>query len=150
MCSASIPLAMLIAIIGMKYFNVSANLMSLGAIDFGLIVDGAVIIVENCIRRLVDRRQELGHDLSEAERLETIYESTVEMVKPSIFGIGIIIAAYIPILTLQGIEGKMFRPMGMTVIMALLGSMLLSITLTPALCAFFLKIKREKHNRGAG
>lgn len=144
--SASIPLAMLIAIIGMKYFNVSANLMSLGAIDFGLIVDGAVIIVENCIRRLSERRHELGHDLSEPERLDTIYESTTEMVKPSIFGIGIIIAAYIPILTLQGIEGKMFRPMGMTVIMALLGSMLLSVTLTPALCAFFLKIKREKHN----
>lgn len=144
--SATIPLAMLIAIIGMKHFNVSANLMSLGAIDFGLIVDGAVIIVENCIRRLVERREELKRDLSEPERLDTIYESTAEMVKPSIFGIGIIIAAYIPILTLQGIEGKMFRPMGMTVIMALLGAMLLSITLTPALCAFFLKVNREKHN----
>ncbi|PQV62687.1 cobalt-zinc-cadmium resistance protein CzcA [Abditibacterium utsteinense] len=144
--SATIPLAMLIAIIGMRYFGVSANLMSLGAIDFGLIVDGAVIIVENCIRRLVERREHLARDLTEPERLETIYESTQEMVKPSIFGIGIIIAAYLPILTLQGIEGKMFRPMGMTVIMALLGAMLLSITLTPALCAFFLKIRREKHN----
>ena len=144
--SASIPLAMLFAIIGMNYFHVSANLMSLGAIDFGLIVDGAVIIVENCIRRLAQRHHELGRDLSEPERLETIYQSTVEMVKPSIFGIGIIVAAYLPILTLQGIEGKMFRPMGMTVIMALLGAMLLSITLTPALCAFFLKVKHEKHN----
>ncbi len=137
--SASIPLAMLFAIIGMKYFNVSANLMSLGAIDFGLIVDGAVIIVENCIRRLAERRHELGRDLTEPERLDNIYESTVEMVKPSLFGIGIIIAAYLPILTLEGIEGKMFRPMGMTVIMALLGAMLLSVTLTPALCAYSSK-----------
>lgn len=144
--SASIPLAMLIAIVGMKYFNVSANLMSLGAIDFGLIVDGAVIIVENCVRGLAERRHRLQRDLLEAERFETIYESTVEMVKPSLFGIGIIVAAYLPILTLQGIEGKMFRPMGMTVIMALLGSMLLSVTLTPALCAYFLRVKREREN----
>lgn len=144
--SASIPLAMLFAIIGMKYFGVSANLMSLGAIDFGLIVDGAVIIVENCIRRLAERRGEIGHDLSEAERLDLVYESTVEMVKPSLFGIGIIIAAYLPILTLEGIEGKMFRPMGLTVIMALVGAMLLSVTLTPALCAYFLRVKREREN----
>ena len=99
--SASIPLAMLIAIIGMKYFNVSANLMSLGAIDFGLIVDGAVIIVENCMRRLVERRQELGHDLSEAERLEDDLrkhrrDGQTEHFRRN----GIIIAAYIPILTL--------------------------------------------------
>ncbi len=144
--SSTIPLAMLIAIIGMKQFNVSANLMSLGAIDFGLIVDGAVIIVENCIRRLAEQRHEMGRILSEPERLETIYESTIEMVKPSLFGVGIIVAAYLPILTLQGIEGKMFRPMGMTVIMALVGAMLLSITLIPALCAYFLRVNAEKEN----
>jgi cobalt-zinc-cadmium resistance protein CzcA len=139
--SSVIPLSMLIAIIGMKQFNVSANLMSLGAIDFGLIVDGAVIIVENCIRRLSEKRHEVGRVLSEPERLDTITESTIEMVKPSIFGVGIIVAAYLPILTLQGIEGKMFQPMGLTVIMALLGAMVLSVTLIPALCAYFLKVE---------
>jgi cobalt-zinc-cadmium resistance protein CzcA len=144
--SSVIPLAMLIAIIGMKQFGVSANLMSLGAIDFGLIVDGAVIIVENCIRRLAEQRHALQRVLSEPERLETITQSTIEMVKPSLFGIGIIVAAYLPILTLQGIEGKMFRPMGLTVIMALLGAMVLSITLIPALCAYFLRVDSEKEN----
>ena len=144
--SASIPLAMLFAIIGMKYFNVSANLMSLGAIDFGLIVDGAVIIVENCVRRLAERRHELGRDLSEPERLEIIFEGTVEVRKASQFGELIIIAAYLPILTLTGIEGKMFNPMGLTVIMALVGAMILSFTLTPALCAYYLRVKREREN----
>lgn len=144
--SSTIPLAMLFAIIGMKQFNVSANLMSLGAIDFGLIVDGAVIIVENCIRRLAEQRHAVGRVLTEPERLETIYQSTVEMVKPSLFGVGIIVAAYLPILTLQGIEGKMFRPMGITVIMALLGAMILSVTLIPALCAYFLRVNSEKEN----
>jgi cobalt-zinc-cadmium resistance protein CzcA len=144
--SSTIPVAMLVALIGMKQFNVSANLMSLGAIDFGLIVDGAVIIVENCSRRLAEQRHHAGRVLSEPERLETIYESTIEMVKPSLFGVGIIVAAYLPILTLQGIEGKMFRPMGLTVIMALLGAMVLSVTLIPALCTYFLRVNSEKEN----
>jgi cobalt-zinc-cadmium resistance protein CzcA len=144
--SSVIPLAMLIAIIGMKQLGVSANLMSLGAIDFGLIVDGAVIIVENCMRRLSEKRHEIGRVLSEPERLDTITQSTIEMVKPSIFGVGIIVAAYLPILTLQGIEGKMFLPMGLTVIMALLGAMVLSVTLIPALCAYFLRVDSKKEN----
>ena len=137
--SAAIPLSMLIAIIGMHYFDISANLMSLGAIDFGLIVDGAVIIVENSVRRLAGRRLELGRELSETERLGTIREATVEIYKPALFGMLIIICAYVPILTLTGIEGKMFRPMALTVIMALVGALVLSLTLIPALCALFLR-----------
>ncbi len=144
--SSAIPLAMLFAVIGMKQFNVSANLMSLGAIDFGLVVDGAVIIVENVMRRLSEAREHLGRDLTEDERVETIYEGTVEVRKASQFGELIIIAAYLPILALVGVEGKMFRPMGLTVIMALVGALILSFTLIPALCAQFLRVKRERHN----
>jgi cobalt-zinc-cadmium resistance protein CzcA len=144
--SSAIPLSMLFAIIGMKRYGVSANLMSLGAIDFGLIVDGAVIIVENGVRRLSERRKELARDLEEPERLETIYESAAAVLKPSLFGVTIILAAYLPILTLVGIEGKMFRPMGLTVILALAGALILSITLIPALCAFFLRVREEKEN----
>jgi heavy metal efflux system protein len=144
--SSAIPLSMLFAIIGMRYFNVSANLMSLGAIDFGLIVDGAVIIVENCVRRLSEQREHFGRELTEQERLDTIYAGSVEVRKATQFGELIIIATYLPILTLEGIEGKMFRPMGLTVILALTGAMLLSFTLIPALCGFFLRIKTEKRN----
>ncbi len=144
--SSAIPLSMLFAVIGMRYFNVSANLMSLGAIDFGLIVDAAVIIVENCVRRLSERRAELGRSLTEPERLDTIYEGTVEVRKASQYGELIIIAAYLPVLSLVGIEGKMFRPMGVTVILALVGALLLSLTLVPALCAFFLRVRREREN----
>lgn len=144
--SSAIPLSMLCAIIGMRYYHVSANLMSLGAIDFGLIVDGAVIIVENCIRRLSERRQALDRDLTEPERLETIYEGTVEVRQASQFGEMIIIAAYLPILSLAGVEGKTFRPMGLTVILALAGALVLSLTLIPALCAFFLRVRRERRN----
>jgi heavy metal efflux system protein len=144
--SSAIPLAMLFAIIGMKYFNVSANLMSLGAVDFGLIVDGAVIIVENCVRRLAELRHHLGRELTEDERLEQIYEGAVEVRQASQFGEMIIIAAYLPILSLVGIEGKMFRPMGLVVIMALIGALLLSTTVIPALCAYFLRVKTEKES----
>ena len=144
--ASAIPLSMLIAIMGMKYYGVSANLMSLGAIDFGLIVDGAVIIVENTIRLLAEHRRHLGRDLTEVEREDTIQRAAAEVLKPAVFGMGIIIAAYLPILTLVGIEGKMFRPMGQTVIMALVGALVLSLTLIPALCAFFLRVKDERHN----
>jgi cobalt-zinc-cadmium resistance protein CzcA len=146
--SSAIPLSMLFAIIGMKYYGVSANLMSLGAIDFGLIVDGAVIIVENCVRSLGVRRKELGRDLTEPERLDTIYESAVGVLQPSVFGMIIILAAYLPIVTLSGIEGKMFKPMGLTVIMALVGALILSLTLVPALCAFFLRVRHQRENHG--
>ena len=137
--SSAIPLSMLVAIIGMNYFNVSANLMSLGAIDFGLIVDGAVIIVENTVRRLAERRHERGTRLSVDERLAITKEAASEVLKPALFGMVIIIAAYIPILTLSGIEGKMFRPMAFTVILALAGALVLSLTVIPALCALFLR-----------
>ena len=144
--SAAIPLAMLFAIIGMKWFGVSANLMSLGAVDFGLVIDGAVIIVENAVRRLAQARHDLGRELSEEERLSEIYEGAVEVRQSSQFGEMIIIAAYLPILSLVGIEGKMFRPMGLVVIMALIGALLLSMTVIPALCAYFLKVKSEKES----
>lgn len=144
--SSVIPLSMLIAIIGMRCFGVSANLMSLGAIDFGIVVDGAVIIVENCVRQLADRRHEHGRELTEKERLEVLYEGTVQVLKPGISGVIIILAAYVPILTLTGLEGKTFRPMGLTVIFALVGALLLSFTLVPALCAFFLRVKTEREN----
>lgn len=132
--SSAIPLAMLFCVIGMYRYKISANLMSLGALDFGLIVDGSVIIVENCVRRLAGRTH-----LTNDERLEAIAQATVEVRSATQFGEMIIIASYLPILSLQGLEGKMFRPMGFTVVLALLGAMLLSFTVTPALCAFFLK-----------
>lgn len=137
--SSAIPLSMLVAIIGMRQFNISANLMSLGAIDFGLIVDAAVIIVENCVRRLSQERTRLGRPLSGEERRATILAASVEVRKASQFGEILIIAAYLPIVSLVGIEGKMFRPMGLTVILALSGALVLSLTLIPALCGMFLK-----------
>lgn len=144
--SAAIPLSMLVAIAGMRYFQISANLMSLGAIDFGLIVDAAVIIVENCVRRLSMRRHELGRQLTPDERRSTILSASVEVRKAGQFGEILIIAAYLPIVSLVGIEGKMFRPMGFTVILALAGALVLSLTLIPALCAIFLK---EPTHKGA-
>ena len=144
--SSAIPLAMLFAIIGMRYFGVSANLMSLGAVDFGLIVDGAVIIVENIVRRLSEARHNLGRDLTETERLDEIFEGAVEVRQSSQFGEMIIIAAYLPILSLVGIEGKMFKPMGLVVIMALIGALILSMTVIPALCAYFLNVTPERES----
>ncbi len=144
--SSLIPLCLLFAIIGMKYFDVSANLMSLGAIDFGLLVDGTIIIVENAVRRLAERRHQLERDLTQSEHDDTLFQATVEVIKPVVFGMIIIISSYLPILSLVGIEGKMFRPMGQTVILALVGALIMSITLIPALCSFFLKIRVETVN----
>ena len=124
------------------------GLMSLGAIDFGLIVDGAVIIVENTVRRLAEARHRAGHVLSDTERLTLTREAAVEVLKPALFGMVIIIAAYLPIVTLGGTEGRMFRPMAYTVIAALVGALLLSMTVIPALSALFLKTTgRERENR---
>lgn len=145
--SSAIPLAMLCAVIGMRYFDISANLMSLGAIDFGLIVDAAVIIVENCVRRLSEQRSAAGRTLTGEERRETIRAASTEVRKASQFGEIIIIAAYLPIVSLAGIEGKMFRPMAFTVILALVGALVLSLTLVPALCALFLR--EPKRGRSA-
>jgi cobalt-zinc-cadmium resistance protein CzcA len=130
-----IPLAMLLTMTGMVQSRISANLMSLGALDFGLIVDGAVIIAENCLRHLAERQHALGRQLHLGERLSTIEESAEEMIKPSVFGQAIIILVYVPLLTFTGVEGKMFEPMALTVIIALLAAFVLSLTFVPALIA---------------
>lgn len=141
-----IPLAMLATISGMVQNQISANLMSLGALDFGLIVDGAVIIVENCIRRLAEAQH--GRDaLSLKERLETVYASTQEVIRPSLIGVGIITAVYIPLFALTGVEGKMFQPMAATVVMALIAALVLSLSFVPAAVALLLSGKiSEKEN----
>jgi len=144
--SCAIPISMVFALMGMRHFHISANLMSLGAIDFGLIVDGAVIIVENCVRRLSLAREHLGRGLTQRERLDTIAQAACEVRSATQLGEIIILSTYLPILSLQGIEGKMFRPMGWTVILALTAAMVLSFTLIPALCAYFLKDEEEPHH----
>jgi len=136
--SLAIPLSMLIAATGMVQSEISGNLMSLGAIDFGLIVDGSVIIVENCIRRLAQKQQELIRPLTLAERLSTTFEATKQVRSATAFGEAIIITVYVPILFLTGIEGKMFRPMAITVIFALIGAFILSLTFIPAMVAIGL------------
>ena len=136
--AAVIPLAMLATITGMVNTGVSANLMSLGALDFGLIVDGAVIIVENCIRRLSESQKRTGGVLPLKERLELVFQATNEVIRPSLFGVLIITVVYIPLFSLTGVEGKMFQPMAATVIMALIAAMLFSITIVPAAVAMFM------------
>jgi cobalt-zinc-cadmium resistance protein CzcA len=134
-----IPLAMLATITGMVQNQVSANLMSLGALDFGLIVDGAVIIVENCVRRLAEAQHARGAVLPLNERLEVVYESTNEVIRPSLFGVGIITAVYLPLFALTGVEGKMFHPMAFTVVIALSAALVLSLTFVPAAVAIVLR-----------
>ena len=133
-----IPLSMLILMTGMVQAKVSANLMSLGALDFGLIVDGAVIIVENCILRLAGRQHHLGRILKLEERFQTVFVATREVFTPSLISVLVVILVNLPILALTGVEGKMFTPMAMTVIMALLGALVLSVTFIPAAVALFL------------
>lgn len=141
-----IPFAMLMTITGMVQTRVSANLMSLGALDFGLLVDGAIIIVENCLRRLSQAGQTSEH-LPLRERLELVFEATREVIRPALFGVFIITAVYLPIFALEGVEGKMFHPMAITVVIALLSAMLLSVTFVPAMVALlFKKPVQEKHN----
>jgi cobalt-zinc-cadmium resistance protein CzcA len=135
----AIPLSMLLTAIGMVRAGVSGNLMSLGALDFGLIVDGAVIIVENCLRHLAERQHALGRLLTRRERLHEVWVATREMIQPSVFGQAIIITAYLPILSLTGIEGKMFTPMAMTVILALVAAFVLSLTFVPAMVALCIR-----------
>ncbi len=141
----AIPLSMLFAVTGMVQGKVSGNLMSLGAIDFGLIIDGAVGMVENIIRHLAHKQKELGRELSATERMREVLTSAREVANPMFFGVLIITVVYVPILALTGIEGKMFRPMALTVIFALVGALVLSLTLMPVLCSYFLrgKIKEE-------
>ncbi|MGN6225605.1 efflux RND transporter permease subunit [Pseudoxanthomonas sp.] len=142
--AAVIPLAMLFTLTGMVRGGVSGNLMSLGALDFGLIVDGAVIIIENCLRRFGELQHRLGRVLNEEERLDTTASATAEVIRPSLFGLGIITAVYLPIFALTGVEGKMFHPMAITVVLALTGAMLLSLTFVPASIALFLRGRVEE------
>ncbi|MEF3366864.1 CusA/CzcA family heavy metal efflux RND transporter [Methylocystis sp. 9N] len=136
--AAVIPLTMLLLGIGMYVGKISANLMSLGALDFGLIADGAVIVTENCLRRLGERQNALGRTLTLEERLKTVVDSAVEMRRPTVYGQMIIILVYVPILTFSGVEGKMFHPMAITVILALVSEFILSLTFFPAAIAIFL------------
>jgi heavy metal efflux system protein len=142
-----IPLAMLFTITGMVANRVSGNLMSLGALDFGLIVDGAVIIVENCLRRLALASN--GNTLPLRERLDIVREATREVVRPSLFGVLIILIVYLPIFALSGIEGKMFHPMAFTVALALTGALLLSVTFVPAAVAVFVTGRVSAHENVA-
>ena len=146
--AAVIPLAMLMTITGMVRGGVSGNLMSLGALDFGLIVDGAVIIIENCLRRFGEAQHKVGRELSRDERFDLTASATAEVIRPSLFGLGIITAVYLPIFALTGVEGKMFQPMAITVMLALSAAMLLSLSFVPAAIAVFLAGKvEEKENR---
>jgi len=133
-----IPLAMLFTFAGMARGRISANLMSLGALDFGLIVDGAVIIVENCIRRLAEAGHGRSEPLELRERIDVVADATRQVIRPSVFGVLIILIVYVPILALTGVEGKMFRPMAITVILALLSALILSVTFVPAAIALLL------------
>ena len=141
-----IPLSMLFAISGMAINKVSGNLMSLGAIDFGLMVDGAVIVVENCLRRLGLAQQQQGRLLTLDERLSEVYQATREVFTPAVFGVLIIMLVFMPIFALGGIEGKMFHPMAFTVIAALSGAVILAITFVPAAIAIFVRGKVNEHD----
>ena len=142
-----IPITMLLTATGMLKYGISANLMSLGALDFGLIVDGAVIITENALRRLAHRQEKEGRLLARSERLHEVMVASKEMIQPTVFGQIIIITVYVPLLTFSGIEGKMFEPMAITVIIALLAAFVLSLTFVPAMLALCITGRvREKEN----
>jgi heavy metal efflux system protein len=143
--AAVIPITMLMTMSGMLQLGVSANLMSLGALDFGLIVDGAVIIVENTIRRLSEAQRSQDGQLSLKERLDLAYSATNEVIRPSLFGVGIITLVYLPIFALTGVEGKMFHPMAITVVVALISALILSVTFIPAAIALFMNGKVAEH-----
>ncbi|MDR0204482.1 MAG: CusA/CzcA family heavy metal efflux RND transporter [Delftia acidovorans] len=146
-----IPLSMLFTFTGMVQYKVSANLMSLGALDFGIIIDGAVVIVENCVRRLAHAQEARGRSLTRSERFHEVFAAAKEARRPLLFGQLIIMVVYLPIFALTGVEGKMFHPMALTVVIALAGAMLLSITFIPAAIALFMGDKvAEKENRLMG
>ena len=134
----AIPLSMLLAATGMVQSEISGNLLSLGAIDFGIIVDGAVVMTENCIRHLAERQHELGRRLTLRERAETVFKAVMQVRTATAFGMAIIITVYLPILALTGVEGKMFRPMAATVIFALVGALVLAFTFIPAMIVLFM------------
>src|SRR6185369_9438559 len=127
---------------------ISGNLMSLGAVDFGLIIDGAVVIVENIVRQLGAKQHQLGRVLTPEERIHTVLNASKQVGTPMFFGVVIITVVYIPILALTGIEGKMFHPMALTVMLALGGALVLALTLMPVLCSFLLRgVIHEGDNR---
>src|ERR1700682_945143 len=133
---------MVISFLGMRLFGISANLMSLGGIDFGMIVDGAVVMMENSVHRLEE-------NAGQESTLECVRHAAHEVARPMTFAVAIIIAVYLPILFLQGLEGRMFRPMAITVCAALFGSLLLALTMIPMLASFGLrKNDLPKHSRG--
>jgi cobalt-zinc-cadmium resistance protein CzcA len=136
--SAAIPLSFLFALSGMLKLGVSGNLMSLGAVDFGLIIDGAVVMVENIVRQLGEKQKHLGRVLTPAERVHTVGVASKQVANPMFFGVLIITIVYVPILALTGVEGKMFHPMAITVMLALGGALVLALTLMPVLCAYLL------------
>ncbi len=143
-----IPVTMMLTATGMLKAGISANLMSLGALDFGLIVDGAVIVTENCLRRLAERQHLEGRLLTLQERLSEVLAASRQMIQPAVFGQAIIITVYLPLLTFTGVEGKMFEPMAMTVIIALVAAFILSLTFVPAMIALFIRGRvEEKENR---
>lgn len=142
-----IPLSMLFTFTGMVHYKVSANLMSLGALDFGIIIDGAVVIVENCVRRLAHAQAHYGRPLTRAERFHEVFLASKESRRPLLFGQLIIMVVYLPIFALTGVEGKMFHPMAFTVVAALVGAMILSVTFIPAAVALFIGNRvSEKEN----
>ena len=143
--ACAIPLSMLFAITGMVERGVSGNLLSLGALDFGIIVDGAIVMVENCMRVLASRQHDAGRLLTRSERLEAVGDAATEVWRPTMYGQLIIMVVYLPILTLTGIEGKMFFPMAFTVLAALLGAMILSVTFVPAAVAIFITGRVSEH-----
>ena len=135
-----IPLSLLAGFIGMRWFGVTANLMSLGAVDFGMIVDGAVVMMENAVTRLGARDEE--------SKLEVIRHAAHEVARPIVFAVGIIIAVYVPIFFLEGLEGRLFRPMAVTVVSALAGSLLLALFVMPVLASYLLKVREAHHDGG--
>ena len=139
--ATTIPLSMLFALVLMNAFGVSGNLMSLGAIDFGLIVDGAVIVVENTVRRLSAERQTRGRDLTPAEHLQLVEQAVLEVRSATIFGEAVIAIVYVPVLALLGTEGKLFRPMATTVLFALAGAFVLSLTTVPVLASYLVRAR---------
>ncbi|NOT24749.1 MAG: efflux RND transporter permease subunit [Acidobacteria bacterium] len=144
--AAVIPVSLLAGFIGMRIFGVSANLMSLGAIDFGLIVDGAVVMMENFIRRRSEAGHTKEHHDTHGTRLTLFTGAATEVARPILFGVLIIVAVYLPIFTLEGLEGKMFRPMAITVCSAILGSLLLSLTVVPVAASYLLKVAHAHHD----
>ena len=143
--ASAIPLAMVFAVLGMYEMAIAASLLSLGAIDFGIIVDGSVVMTENNMRALAEKERDLGRPLTTSERLQCIVSSSKEVVRPVVYGMGIILVVFLPILTLHGIEGKLFQPMAWTFIFAMLGALAVAITLSPILSYFFLPSDGRDH-----